>query len=108
MELIHKLEQKLGGIRLPSGLYDAPELKELSWEALYLYGLLYVAQYTVPHLDEAGRPCVNLVIAEIAEIFRCSKDKAARIRAELLHSGKVTSSKTKSGHTYLYVVFPEQ
>lgn len=104
MDIIKELENIYGCICLPRGLYDVPQLKGLSGEALYLYGLLVSAQHAGIKTGPDGNPCVHMTTDTVRELLHCGKDKASRVRHELEENGLIFTKRTATGHTYTYVL----
>ena len=99
---ITRYEQDATHIMIPTALFSHPNLKELSGDALLLYGMLLCIQEVGNETDENGKKCIHITLKEIAEVLRCGTDKASRIYHEL-NKNLITTKKYADGHTVTYV-----
>ena len=77
--IISKYSQNHNCIYLSTNLFIHPALKDLSFEALMVYGMMLCVQ------EEEG-PGIRITIQDIRQILRCGTTHASTIMHELLDS----------------------
>lgn len=88
--------------RVPKALFTNPQYKNLSAEAVLLYGLLLdrtglSSKNAAAFSDESGRIFIYYTLNEVCTVFGCGHDKATRLFVELEKHGLLIRKRQGKG-----------